>query len=401
MANDLIIASAGSGKTTTLVEKAIEKANAGETVLITTFTEACEEEIKNKLIKKNNGYISDNITIQTWFSFLIKHGAKPYQDCIIDTEITGLILVSGKSGLRCETEDGKKIYWGEAKNPYEFYFSKSGKIYSDKLAKFVIRCNKDSGKKVINRISQCFDNIFIDEVQDLAGYDLEILKELFNCQSNILLVGDPRQATYSTNNAQKNAKFKKSRIVNFFSEDTIKIDADDKLLTVNHRCSSQICKYSNTLYPDLPESTSGNDTVTGHDGIIIVDKSHVDSYLEEYQPVQLRYSVTKQVNVDYPVYNFGKSKGLTFDRVLIYPTGPIFKWLISSENELKGISRAGFYVALTRARYSVGIVLEPKQYKEIKALGPGKAFTFFVPKKSPTSPGGNSRSLGQKFPKAK
>jgi DNA helicase-2/ATP-dependent DNA helicase PcrA len=369
MANELIIASAGSGKTTALVEKAIEKANAGETVLITTFTEACEEEIKNKLVEESNGYIPDNITIQTWFSFLIKHGAKPYQDYVIDTEITGLILEGGRSGLRYKTSEGKPVYWGEAKNPYEFYFSKSGKIYSDKLAKFVIRCNVDSGEKVFNRISECFDNIFIDEVQDLAGYDLEILKELFNCQSNVLLVGDPRQATYSTNNAQKHSKFKKSEIVNFFSEDTIKIDTDDKLLTVNYRCSSQICEYSNTLYPDFPKSTSGNDTITGHDGIIIVDKSHVDSYLKEYQSVvQLRYSVTKQVNAHYPVYNFGKSKGLTFDRVLIYPTDPIFKWLVSSENKLKGISRAGFYVALTRARYSVGIVLEPKQYKKIKGI---------------------------------
>lgn len=368
MANELIIASAGSGKTTTLVKKAIEKANTGETVLITTFTEACEEEIINKLVEESNGYIPDNITIQTWFSFLIKHGAKPYQDYVIDTEITGLILEGGKSGLRFKTPEGKPVYWGEVENPYEFYFSKSGKIYSDKLAKFVIRCNKDSDGKVIDRLSQCFDNIFIDEVQDLAGYDLEILKELFNCQSSILLVGDPRQATYSTNNAQKNAKFKKSEIVNFFSDGSINIDTDDKSLTVNHRCSPQICEYSNTLYPDLPESTSGNDTITGHDGIVIVDKLHVDSYLEEYQPVQLRHSVKKQVNAGYPVYNFGKSKGLTFDRVLIYPTAPIVNWLLDSEKELKGISRAGFYVALTRARYSVGIVLEPKQYKKIKVI---------------------------------
>jgi DNA helicase-2/ATP-dependent DNA helicase PcrA len=368
MANDLIIASAGSGKTTTLVEKAIEKANAGETVLITTFTEACEEEIKNKLVEENDGYIPDNITIQTWFSFLIKHGAKPYQDYVTDTEIAGLILVSGKSGLRHETEDGKKFYWSEAKNPYQFYFAKSGKIYSDKLAKFVIRCNKDSDGKVIDRLSKCFDNIFIDEVQDLAGYDLEILKDLFNCQSNILLVGDPRQATYSTNNAQKNARFKKTEIVNFFSDDTININTDNKSLMVNHRCSQQICDYSNTLYPELPKSTSGNDTVTGHDGIIIVDKRYVDSYMEEYQPVQLRHSIRTEVNTDYHVYNFGKSKGLTFGRVLIYPTGPILKWLINSENELKGISRAGLYVALTRARYSVGIVLESKQYDKIKGI---------------------------------
>jgi DNA helicase-2/ATP-dependent DNA helicase PcrA len=368
MANDLIIASAGSGKTTALVEKAIEKANAGETVLITTFTEACEAEIKNKLVEKSNGYIPKNITIQTWFSLLIKHGAKPYQDYVIDTEITGLILVNGKSGVRHETEDGKKFYWSEAKNPYEFYFSKSGKIYSDKLAKFVIRCNKDSGGKVIGRLSQCFDNIFIDEVQDLAGFDLEILKALFDCKSSVLLVGDPRQATYSTNNAQKHSKFKKSEIINFFSDSTIIIDTDDKLLTINHRCSPQICEYSNTLYPDLPKSTSGNDTVTGHDGIIIIDKDHVASYLVEYQPVQLRHSIKTQVNTDYPVYTFGKSKGLTFDRVLIYPTGPIFNWLVSSENGLKGISKAGFYVALTRARYSVGIVLESKQFNKIKGI---------------------------------
>ena len=176
MANELIIASAGSGKTTKLVGKALEKANAGESVLITTFTEACEEEIRVKLIEESNGYIPALIKIQTWFSFLIQHGAKPYQDCVTDKDITGLILVSGKSGLRYETEDGKKVYWGEGKNPYEFYFSPSGKIYSDKLAKFVVRCNKESGEKVINRISQCFDNIFIDEVQDLAGYDLDLLK---------------------------------------------------------------------------------------------------------------------------------------------------------------------------------------------------------------------------------
>ena len=367
MANDLIIASAGSGKTTVLVERAIQKANAGETVLITTFTEACEGEIKNKLVEASDGYIPDNITIQTWFSFLIKHGAKPYQDYVTDTdtEITGLILEDGKSGIRYTTKEGKPVYWGEAKNPYEFYFSKSGKIYSDKLAKFVIRCNKDSGGKVIDRISQCFDNIFIDEVQDLAGYDLEILKELFNCRSHTLLVGDPRQATYSTNNAQKHSQYKKSEIINFFSDDSINIDTDDKSLTINHRCSPQICKYSNTLYPEFQESTSGNKTVTGHDGIIIVDDSHIESYLEDYNPVQLRHSVKKSVNADYPVYNFGKSKGLTFDRVLIYPTAPIFKWLTDSENELKGVSRANFYVALTRARYSVGIVLDPKQQKKV------------------------------------
>ena len=368
MTNKLIIAAAGSGKTTKLIDMALEKANSSESVLITTFTEACEQEIRDKLIEETNGYIPALITIQTWFSFLIRHGAKPYQDCVTDKNITGLILVSGKSGLRRETEDGKKIYWGEAMNPYEFYFSPSGKIYSDKLAKFVVRCNKETDGKVINRISQCFDNIFIDEVQDLAGYDLELLKLVFNCQSNIFLVGDPRQATYSTNNAQKNAKFRRSSIVNFFSDDTIDIDTDDTSLTVNHRCSGQICDYSNSIYPTLPKTKTGNNTITGHDGVFVVEKSNVELYLSEFTPVQLRHSSRTKVNSNHPVYTFGKSKGLTFGRVLIYPTKPIFEWLEDSTKELADTSRAGLYVAMTRAKYSVCFVLTKKQIEALEGV---------------------------------
>lgn len=368
MTNELIIASAGSGKTTKLVEKAIEKANSGESVLITTFTEACEKEIKDKLIEKSNGYIPTLIKIQTWFSFLIQHGARPYQDCITDKDITGLMLVSGKSGLRYETEGGRKIYWGEKKNPYEFYFSQSGKIYSDKLARFVLRCNTDTKGKVVNRLSQCFDNIFIDEVQDLAGYDLDFLKLLFESDSNILLVGDPRQATYSTNNAQKNAKFKKSKIVNFFSDESIKLDTDDTSLTINHRCHSQICDYSNNIYPTLPKATSGNNDVTGHDGVFVVEKSNVELYLNEFNPVQLRYSSRTKVNLNHPVLTFGKSKGLTFDRVLIYPTDPIFQWLKNSATKLADTSRAGLYVAITRAKHSVCFVLTKEQIKAVENI---------------------------------
>ena len=368
MTNELIIASAGSGKTTKLVEMALEKAKSGDSVLITTFTEACEKEIRDKLIKESKGYIPTLITIQTWFSFLIQHGARPYQDYVTDKDITGLILVSGKSGLRYETEDGRKIYWGETKNPYEFYFSPSGKIYSDKLAKFVVRCNKESGGKVIDRVSGCYDNIFIDEVQDLAGYDLDILKLLFDCDTNILLVCDPRQATYSTNNTQKNAKFKKASIVNFFSDDTIDIVTDDTSLMVNYRCSGQICDYSNCIYPTLPKAKSGNNEITGHDGIFVVEESNVELYLNEFKPVQLRHSSKTKVNNNHPVYTFGKSKGLTFDRVLIYPTNPIVQWLGDSTEKLADTSRAGLYVAMTRAKYSVCFVLTKKQIETIETL---------------------------------
>jgi DNA helicase II / ATP-dependent DNA helicase PcrA len=56
--------------------------------------------------------------------------------------------------------------------------------------------------------------------------------------------------------------------------------------------------------------------------------------------------------------NFGESKGLSFDRVLIYPTKPIFYWLNNNNSDLAPTSRSKFYVALTRARFSVGIVYD-------------------------------------------
>ncbi|NYB73384.1 UvrD-helicase domain-containing protein [Sedimentibacter hydroxybenzoicus DSM 7310] len=60
MNNKLLIASAGAGKTTLLVKKALTCSNS---VLITTFTEENEREIRKKFAKLNNGVIPHNVTI--------------------------------------------------------------------------------------------------------------------------------------------------------------------------------------------------------------------------------------------------------------------------------------------------------------------------------------------------
>ena len=354
MGNKLIVASAGAGKTTFIVNEALK--NPKEKCLITTFTQANEREIRDKIISVN-GTIPSNVTVKTWFSFLIQHGAKPYQGGVYEKRIKGLILFNGRSGIKyC---NGRwPVYYSEGKEFEQHYFSKDGKIYSDKLAKFVIRCNKQHKGLVLQRLSRCFDHIFIDEVQDLSGYDLEILKELFASGCNTLLVGDPRQGTYSTSNAAKNKKFSKSKIMLFFESVPEGLEIDDKTFTVNHRCVQEICRISNKLFPDLPPSESGNNVTTGHDGVILVKPCDVDRYLERFSPLQLRDRVTKKVNLNYRVLNFGISKGLTFERVLIYPTKPMFKWIKDNTANLELTSRSNFYVALTRAEQSVAIVCE-------------------------------------------
>ncbi|KQK26095.1 hypothetical protein AR438_10970 [Chryseobacterium aquaticum] len=368
--NKLIVAAAGSGKTTFLVEEALREKN--NSILITTFTQANESEIKRKFIEKNK-CIPENVTIQTWFTFLLKQGVRPYQGALIEKKINGLILVNGKSGLKayrnpCEicrkgntiNEDCKKcanpIYYSEENEFEKHYFSKSLKIYSDKISKFIIRSNEKSEGLLIERLCNVYSHIFIDEVQDLAGYDLEFLKLLFKSPSRILLVGDPRQGTYSTNTSAKNKKFSKFNVVNFFQDPTIKINTDKTSLLINYRCNKKICDLSNNLFPDFQKTESGNKLITGHDGVFFIKEIDIEDYLANFKPMQLRETKRKKVNENFKVMNFGESKGLSFDRILIYPTQPFLNWLLDNKTILAETSRAKIYVALTRARYSVAIV---------------------------------------------
>jgi DNA helicase II / ATP-dependent DNA helicase PcrA len=226
---------------------------------------------------------------------------------------------------------------------------------------------------------QNYPNIFIDEVQDLAGYDLEILKLLFKANFNIILVGDPRQGTYSTNSSAKNKKFKKAAIVHFFEDDSLGVSKDLTSLTVNHRCNPAICDLSNSLFVDFPAATSGNKITTAHDGIFFVKKADVNEYLKTYLPVQLRENMKTLVNENYAVMNFGESKGLSFDRVLIYPTNPILKWLVNRGSELASTSRSKFYVALTRARFSVGIIYNYSENQNVSGIGTWRPMYSVIP----------------------
>ncbi len=352
--NKLIIAAAGSGKTRTLVEEALKQKEGR--VLITTYTQANEAEIRKKIIEENK-CIPENVTVQTWFSFLLKHGVRPFQGVLFEKKIKGLILMNEQSGLKYRINGKIPVYYSEEKEFEQHYFTKGLKIYSDKLSKFVFRCNEKSDGSVTDRISRIYSHVYIDEVQDLAGYDLELLKLLFNCSSRVLLVGDPRQGTYSTNSAPKNKQFKKAKVVNYFFQDkSINIDTDQNSLMTNYRCNKPICDLSNKLFADFQATTSGNDTTTEHDGVFFIKEQDIEIYLQRFQPMQLRDSRRTKVNDNYSVMNFGEAKGLSFDRVLIYPTNPFLKWIQDNDAQLAETSRSKLYVAITRARHSVAIV---------------------------------------------
>jgi len=123
MKNKLLIAVAGSGKTTKIVNDALEIKNSR--VLITTFTEINTNEIIHKVIDKANG-IPSNIDILPWFSFLLRDGLRPYQSLLIpeihDDDI-GFLMVNGISGRMF----GNKKYSYSKKNPLKYYLSETKK----------------------------------------------------------------------------------------------------------------------------------------------------------------------------------------------------------------------------------------------------------------------------------
>ncbi len=354
--NKFIVAAAGSGKTTYIVKEALKIKNGR--ILITTFTDANKEEIEKKFYEYG-GKIPKNVTIQTWFSFLLRHGVKPYQGVIYEGNISNVLLVNERSGLKYITKSGFPVYFGE-EDVEKHYLSTNNFIYTDKLAKFVIKANEKSNNSVIERLERIFAHIFIDEIQDMAGYDLEIIKLLFESKSNILLVGDPRQVTYHTHYEPKHEKYLDGKIINFINNNCkkSKVEIDEDFLNISYRNNEGICKFANSIFPNLKPCFSGNNKVTGHDGVFYISSQEVDAYLNKFKPVQLRDSIKTKVNERFPVMNMGESKGLTFDRVLIYPTQPIKDWIKNNKNELKFKSQCKFYVAVTRARYSVAIIMD-------------------------------------------
>lgn len=374
--NRLIIASAGSGKTTKIVDEALSITD--ERVLITTYTQANEGEIKKKIIEKNKS-IPSNITVQPWFSFLIKHGVKPYQgvlnDIMFHKDVKGLNLVSQLSGRKTNsngepiTYKGRPLFWGED-HFSKYYFDSNWKIYSDKLSKFTFKVNQKTNNEIFDRISRIYPYIFVDEVQDLAGYDLEVLKLLFKTDAKVLLVGDPRQVTYLTHYGRKNPGYRDGKIKQYIldkCDSLIEGGVDEESLKYSHRNNEMICKYSSQLYPDFPQTMPCKCCLredTGHDGVFLIRPKEVDRYLNMYNPTQLRWNSTVKTNSKYPVMNFGESKGLTLDRVLIYPTTTMNPWIEDNDESLSGETRAKLYVGITRAKYSTAIIYDYDPDKE-------------------------------------
>lgn len=343
--SEVVLACAGAGKTRRLLEEA--RSHPASRVLMLTFTRDNLEVIEGRQWDMNSSDIQ-HIDTMTWFTFLLRECVKPYQSYV--TEILYIRAIDFDTNVN---EDPRPKY-ASAVDIERRYFNANRDAYADRLSKLACVIDDRSGGLVIERLTACYDEIYVDEVQDLSGPDLDFLTKLLKSRIRVLCVGDPRQSTFQTTRSTTNKQYRRAKIALWFEK--LKKDGliDLTELNVNYRCKQEICDFADRLFPEMPATKSENADLAANTGVHLVRHSDLDSYREEMHPQELRYNKNSKWASDTAI-NIGLAKGATFDRVLIDPSETMLTY-IEKGTALKDQTRSKLYVAITRARYSVGIM---------------------------------------------
>jgi DNA helicase-2/ATP-dependent DNA helicase PcrA len=338
-----IIASAGSGKTQTIIDRALAAADEGGRVLITTFTIQNRNQIQRR-ISATVGCVPPNIDILTWYTFLIHEMCRPYQ-----------LSFLGQIGIVRALDFSADPPRYAKKTTRQYYLDSKGDIYKDRVAALALVCNERSDGKVTDRLSSLYTDILIDEMQDLAGHDFELLDLLLASPINLGVVGDPRQSLYFTDDSVKNKKYKGPRFVTWLEER--KENCVTERMAHSHRCSQAILDWADLLFPEYGASTSTHGDPRGQEGVVLITRAQVEAYMSTHEATALRLQITTNT-MGLPAINIGVSKGLTFDHVVIFGSKTMSQYALGKLPLESLKSRSKLYVAVTRARFSAAIVVD-------------------------------------------
>lgn len=376
--NTIYIAAAGAGKTTFLLRQAAELYQKGlpdgKKILIITYTDNNQNNIRQKFLNEY-GLIPKDIVILGWFTFLLAYWIRPFKGTVIEqlyNRHVGMSFVEGISGTK--TLPGGRIITTYHNDTEKFLDGSLKHLYSDKMAEFAYKCWEQNKADLLDRMSNIADTIFIDEAQDLAAWDFEIIKILIRSgQVNCILYSDPRQSTYKTSASAKYSKY--SGNIALFAENEINqkrrkfVTIDTTTLSKSHRCDASICTFASSILPCFPvtemclctECKNRRRAYTLPKGVFLVKEQDIQKFVDVYNPLSLIWD--KKVKVKFQtksVLNWGESKGLQADATLIYMTKILLNWYKLPIKSRKSISRETlhkFYVAVTRAKYTVGLIV--------------------------------------------
>lgn len=187
------IAGAGAGKTYSLAEKILarydNRANS-KIIYAITFTNYAKSNILRRVSELNNGYIPEDICIETVHSFLLNELIYPFSKYYFG------IAYSKATSMKLPVKPQLQRY--QMKKLNEKGILHNSQVFNK--AKQMIVCRKGETKAVCNKkkiiieyLEASIDALFIDEAQDLDEDALALFGKL---AENIYayIVGDPKQA---------------------------------------------------------------------------------------------------------------------------------------------------------------------------------------------------------------
>ncbi|WP_175824221.1 UvrD-helicase domain-containing protein [Burkholderia sp. BCC0419] len=333
MDKTVIFAVAGSGKTYKIVEKLDEVRR----VLLVTYTEANRENLRTRIIQKF-GYFPENIVLYTYFTFLHSFCYRPF-----------LLAEKRTKGVTFQRPPAKGPMFGVADD--RRYMTSGRRLYHHRLAKYVEQTG--TVKDVIARIEKYFDAFFVDEVQDFAGHDFNLLMLLCHSDVECMFVGDFYQHTYDTSrdgnvNANLHVDYEayKARFK------AAKMEVDLTSLMKSRRCSKSVCDFISAQIGIQIESHS--DTIT--DVRLVEDRAVAQELYEAPNIVKLFL----QEHYKYDCYsqNWGASKGLDHygDVCVVLHPAALAAWRAGTLVALNPETRNKLYVACSRARGNLTFV---------------------------------------------
>ncbi len=335
----IILAVAGSGKTTYIIDKIKENDKA----LIIVYTKNNYELLKSKLSEKFKG-IPPNIKIFTYFSFIYTFCFRPLEgDCGIDSR--GVLF----------KQLGKNIF---KKTDGRRYMSLEGYLYSSYISEFLLVHKIDNVK---DRIMKYFDYIYIDEVQDYGAYDFDLILEIAKLNINILYVGDFFQHTYDSSKAGN----KNNKLYDDYSKYLKKFKKilfiDDTTLQKSYRCNPNICEYiSSKLNIKINSHKINSNKIIKE----IIDSTEIKNIISDDSIKKLFYLDSKKYLCSSD--NWGNCKGLSYDNICVILNNTTYTHFKNNTlHNLKSQTKNKFYVACTRTKNHLYFI-EEKKIKHLK-----------------------------------
>lgn len=243
--NLIKIECAGSGKTWSICHTALSIVSSyvDKRVAIISYTNRGVQAVQSEIKKQNNGIMHSRITVESLYSFLLRELIKPYQSYIFGINEIISLDFSRMYGFINKHRIGQKAR----------YMTSGRNITANEAAELVVQLNTRSNGQVIKRLEKIYATVFFDEVQDLSGYDLEIIRLIAASSIDLVCVGDPKQATFKTNNGQKNKNISGSSMELFFKDLEKSHSAQISYNTVSRRFNEVICRFANDVYPSSNE----------------------------------------------------------------------------------------------------------------------------------------------------